>query len=171
MKALSPLRPVSLVALALLAACSHGSLNPPSLAPRAAEAIDPRLPVERALVERPVSAGLRDRLASLLAQARAGEAAYRAALGPAERAAAAAGPARSESWVSAQQALSVLEAARAATPKALGDIDAIAGEAVASKGAIGASDLAAVQAAGEKAGALDNRQRATISRLNARIER
>ena len=168
------MKPPSLLPLAmllLLAGCSHGMLNPPSLAPRAAEAIDPRLPVERALVRRPASAGLRDRLASLLAQARAGEAAYRAALGAAERAAAAAGPARSESWVSAQQTLSALEVARAATPKALGDIDALAGEAVATKGAIGVSDLAAVQAAGEAAGALDKAQRATIARLSARIGR
>lgn len=154
-----------------LTACSHSTLNPPSLAPRAAEAIDPRLPVERALIERPVSGSLHERLARLVAQARAGQATYRAALGPAERAASAAGPSRSESWVSAQQALSALEAARAATPKALADIDAIAGEAVTNKGAIGASDLAAVRSAADEAGALDRTQRATIARLNSRIGR
>ena len=163
--------PVITLLAAALAACSHGAPNPPSLAPRAAEAIDPRLPIERALVERSVGAGLRDQLASLVGQARAGDAAYQAARGPAERAAAAAGPLRSESWVSAQQALSALEAARAATPKAMGDIDAIAGDAVANKGAIGASDFIAVQAAADEAGALDRAQRATIARLNSRIAR
>jgi hypothetical protein len=154
-----------------LAACSHSTLNSPSLAPRAAEAIDPRLPVERALVERPAGAGLREQLATLLSRARAGDAAFHVALGSAERAAAAAGPARSESWVSAQQMLSALEAARAATPKALADIDAVAGEAVAKKGAIGTSDLAAVRGAAEEAGALDRAQRATIARLGSRIGR
>ena len=161
----------TLLLVSTLVACSHSTLNSPSLAPRAAEAIDPRLPVERALVERPVSATLRERLAILSAQARAGDTALHAALGPAERAAAAAGAARSESWVSAQQALSALEVARAATPKALADIDAIAGEAVAKKGAIGASDLTAVRDAAEEAGALDRAQRATIARLNSRIGR
>jgi hypothetical protein len=171
MKVPSLLPLTTLVLVGALAACSHSTLNSPSLAPRAAEAIDPRLPVERALIERPVSESLCQRLARLVAQARAGDGAYRAALGPAERAAAAAGPSRSESWVSAQLALSVLEAARAATPKALADIDAIAGEAVANKGAIGASDLAAVRAAADEAGALDQAQRATIARLSARIGR
>ena len=118
-----------------------------------------------------MGAGLRDQLASLVGQARAGDAAYQAARGPAERAAAAAGPLRSESWISAQQALSALEAARAATLKAMGDIDAIAGDAVANKGAIGASDFIAVQAAADEAGALDRAQRATIARLNSRIAR
>ncbi len=169
MKAPSYLITATLPVIATLAACSHGTLNPPSLAPRAAEAIDPRLPVERALLERAVGADMRDRLAILVGQARAGDATYRTALGPAERAAAAAGPSRSESWISAQQALSALEAARAATPKAMAAIDAIAGDAVANKGAIGASDLAAVRAAADEAGTLDRAQRATIARLSARI--
>jgi hypothetical protein len=171
MKASSHLAVALLPVIASLAACSHGALDPPSLAPRAAEAIDPRLPVERAPVERPVGEGLRNRLANLVGQARAGDASYRAALGTAEHAAAAAGPWHSESWISAQQALSALEAARAATTKAMGDIDAIAGDAVANKGAIGASDLIAVQAAADEAGALDRAQRATIARLSARVGR
>ena len=164
-------RPAVLLVAMLLGACSHSTLNPPSLAPRAGEKIDPRVPVERALIERPMSSGVRERLATLLAQARSGDAAYRAALGPAQRAVAAAGPARSESWISAQVAMSALEAARSPTPAALSAIDAIAGEAVAAKGAIGASDLAAVQAAGAQAGAIDAEQRATIASLNARIAR
>ena len=168
MKSEAPIAPLFATASPAIASISPIAFR---VAARAAEAIDPRLPVARALVERPVGAALRDQLASLVRQARAGDAAYRAALGPAERAAAAAGPSRSESWVSAQQALSALEAARAATPKAMGDIDAIAGDAVANKGAIGASDFAAVQTAADEAGALDRAQRATIARLNSRIAR
>lgn len=163
--------PAALPLLLLLGACSHSTLNPPSVAPRAAEKIDPRVPVERALTERPMSGGARERLASLIAQARSGDAAYRAVLGPAQRAVAAAGPARSESWISAQVAMSAVEAARSPTTAALSAIDAIAGEAVAAKGAIGASDLASVQAAGAEAGAIDAEQRATIASLNARIAR
>jgi hypothetical protein len=75
--------PAVLPVLLLLGACSHSTLNPPSLAPRAAEKIDPRVPVERALIERPMSGGIRERLASLMAQARSGNAAYRAAPGQA----------------------------------------------------------------------------------------
>ncbi|MEG3154495.1 hypothetical protein [Sphingomonas sp. RB1R13] len=165
------LRHIAALPVLLLGACSHTTANSPSLAPRAAEKIDPRVPVERALTERPMSGGVRERLASLIAQARSGDAAYRAALGPAQRAVGAAGPARSESWISAQVAISALEAARSPTPAALSAIDAIAGEAVAAKGAIGASDLAAVQAAGTDAGAIDAEQRATIASLNARIAR
>jgi hypothetical protein len=163
--------PAALPLLLLLGACSHSTLAPPSLAPRAAEKVDPRVPVERALTERPMSGGVQERLASLIVQARSGDVAYRAALGPAQRAVAAAGPARSESWISAQVAMSALEAARSPTTAALGAIDAIAGEAVAAKGAIGASDLAAVQSAGAEAGAIDAEQRATIASLNARIAR
>ncbi|WP_395001518.1 hypothetical protein [Sphingomonas sp.] len=163
--------PVLLVAmlLPLVGACSAPKISPPSLAPRAAEAIDPRLPVERALVERRLSGSVTARIADYLAAARAGEAAFRAMLGPAQRAAAAAGPAQSESWISAQQSLSALEAARAATPMALSDIDALAAAAVKASGGIGTSELAAIQAAAREAAAIDQAQRREIDALNARI--
>ncbi|MDP9163677.1 MAG: hypothetical protein M3N06_06230, partial [Pseudomonadota bacterium] len=63
-----PFLPALLVPLAA-AACSTPRTNPPSLAPRASEAIDPRLPVERPLVVAAVTPGLRGRLAELVAQA------------------------------------------------------------------------------------------------------
>lgn len=163
-----PALPVLLISLAP-AACSAPRIDPPSLGQRAAEAIDPRVPVERALVERPVGATLRQLLAHFLSDARSGEAAFRAALGPAQRAAAAAGPARSESWIAAQQSLSALEAARAATPKALSDIDALAGVDIKARNGIGAEDLAAIEAAAAEAGSLDARQRREIAALNARL--
>ena len=166
----SPALPFAmLIALCTTGGCSSPKLAPPSLAPRAAEAIDPRLPVERALVVRPVTAGLTGRIAELLAEARSGEAAFRSALGPAQRAAAAAGPARSESWIAAQLALSALEAARAPTTRALGDIDALAGADIMARNGIGADDLAAIQQASAEAGALDAAQRAALAALSARI--
>ncbi|MEO6248428.1 MAG: hypothetical protein ABIO85_07585 [Sphingomicrobium sp.] len=164
-------RSLSALALSFTAAagCSAPKISPPSLAPRPSEAIDPRLPVERALVVAPVAVGLRGRLAELLAEARSGEAAFRAALGPAQRAAGAAGPARSEGWIAAQMALSALEAARAPTPRALSEIDALAGADIKAHGGIGAEDLAAVAAAAGEVGALDVAQRQTIGALSARI--
>lgn len=161
----------SLTATVALHGCTASKLTPPSLAPRAAEAIDPRLPVEHALVVRPISAGVGARLAALLGEARSGDAAFRAALGPAQRAAAGAGPARSEGWIAAQEALSATEAARAPTSRALSEIDAIAGAAVVGKGAIGASELAAVQAAADDVAAIDRTQRAAIGELSARLSR
>ena len=162
--------PIAMLLL-LAGACSAPRITPPSLAPRAAEAIDPRLPVERALVERPLRATVRERLAGFVLAARGGEAAFRAALGPAQRAAAAAGPPRSERWIVAQQALSAAEAARAATPKALGDIDALAAGSIAADEGIGASDLAATGAAAAEVGAIDQAQRREIAALSARIGR
>ena len=157
--------------LALLGGCSRGKLTPPSLAPRAAETIDPRLPVEHVIVQRPVDAALRARLSVLLSNARAGEAAFRSALGPAAHAASVAGTPHSEGWITAQELLSALEAARAATPKALSDIDALAGETVKASGGIAAADLAAIQASADEAGALNRHQVAEIATLSARIGR
>ncbi|MEO5640994.1 MAG: hypothetical protein ABIQ98_04420 [Sphingomicrobium sp.] len=162
---------IALAAVVALGGCSASKLTPPSLAPRAAEAIDPRVPVEHAIVQRPIRAGVGARLAALLGEARSGDAAFRAALGPAQRAVSGAGAARSEGWIVAQEAVSATEAARAPTSRALSEIDAIAGEAVAQKGAIGASELAAVQAAADEVGAIDRAQRTAIGELSARLSR
>ena len=50
----------------------------PSLQPRAAEAIDPRVPVERPINDRPITPALAARLAELVSQARAGRGCVRA---------------------------------------------------------------------------------------------
>src|SRR3954468_18521603 len=93
-----------LVAVLTLSACASPGGPYPSLQPRAAEAIDPRVPVERPLNERPVSAALASRLAELVAEAHAGEAAFESAASEAERLAATAGAPQSEGWIAAQQA-------------------------------------------------------------------
>ncbi|HKC03543.1 MAG TPA: hypothetical protein VKC17_09600, partial [Sphingomicrobium sp.] len=85
--------------------CAGPGGPPPSLLPRAAEAIDPRVPVERPLNDRPVNAALAARLAELVSQARAGDAAFGPAAAEAERLAGVSGEARSEAWVAAQEAL------------------------------------------------------------------
>src|SRR4051794_27535896 len=58
--------------LLTLSACAAPGGSYPSLQPRAAEAIDPRVPVIRPVNDRPVTAGLAARLAALVDQARSG---------------------------------------------------------------------------------------------------
>jgi hypothetical protein len=105
----------------LLGACSTPPEGPtPSLAPRAAEAIDPRVPIPSEVQVGPADASLSAHLAALVDQAQAGDSAFQSAVGDAERLAEAAGKQQSESWVVAQQALSAAQAARAPTTRALG---------------------------------------------------
>ncbi|HEX8192828.1 MAG TPA: hypothetical protein VF552_07995 [Allosphingosinicella sp.] len=117
----------ALLATALLAGCApEGEF--PSLALRPIEAEDPR---EEPVRTPPVVASdpaLRARAAELLGQARSGETAFGSAYGRAAAAARAAGAPGSESWVVAQEAISRVEAARAATTRALADLDRLSTE-------------------------------------------
>lgn len=154
---------------ALAAACGQGSLHPPSLAPRAAEAIDPRLPVEHPVVHRAADETLRATLANLVAEARSGDASFEALVGAAQRAVGAAGAAQSEGWISAQVAVSALESARAPVAHSVAAIDALAAERVHANGAIGAGDLAAIEEAGRTVGAIDEREAGLVKALSARL--
>jgi hypothetical protein len=90
----------------------------PSLAQRPAERdVSIEEPVYPT-VDVPSDPGLHARLADLQRQAAEGDRHFAAALGPAEAATARAGPANSESWIEAQQALSRLEAVREPTMRA-----------------------------------------------------
>lgn len=155
--------------VAATAACRAPVSMAPSLAPRAAESIDPRLPVVPSGDVRPADAALVARLQALVAQARAGDQAFRAAAGEAQRLAAAASAPQSESWVVAQQALSAAVAARAPTTRALGDIDALAAQAVATRGGLAPADLAAVQTAAAEVAAIDRRQAETVDAIAGRL--
>src|SRR6476620_3696921 len=106
------MRCTPLVLLIAITACSSPSGPYPSLQPRAAEAIDPRVPVVRPINDRPVTAMLASRLAGLVEQARGGEAAVDAQASAAERLAGAAGAPQGESWIVAQEALTAAIAAR-----------------------------------------------------------
>ena len=79
----------------------------------------------------PVDPALAARLAELVASGESGARTFDALVGQAETLTGAAGPARSESWIVAQQAVSGLEGARAASTRALGNIDGIAAARVA----------------------------------------
>jgi hypothetical protein len=162
--------PISLMLLvAATAGCRTPASTAPSLAPRAGESIDPRVPVESAVDTRPADPALIARLAALVAQAAAGERTFRAAAADAQRLAAGAGAPQSESWVVAQQALSAAVAARAQTTRALGDIDAVAAEALAERGGLAPADLAAIEAAAAEVSALSRRQAETIDSIAARL--
>lgn len=160
---------LSMPVIAALAACTSPGGPPPSLQPRAAEAIDPRVPIVRPVNDRPVDPALASRLAELIRQARAGDAAFRAAIEHAERLAASAGAPRSEGWVAAQQALSAADAAREPTGRALGDIDALGAERLQTQGGLAPNDLAAIRSAGAEVGAIDQRQAERIDAIQRRL--
>ena len=152
-----------------LAACSTPHVTAPSLAPRAAEAIDPRVPVSNPVRSEPVDPALAAHLAALLDQVEAGDAAFRDSAAAAEKLAAAAGAPQSESWIAAQQALSAAHAARGPTTRALGDIDGLAATALATKGGMSAADLAAIRSAAARAADVDKSEAARIDALEARL--
>jgi hypothetical protein len=152
-----------------LAACSTSQGTAPSLAPRAAEAIDPRVPVNNPVRYGPVTAGLAAHLAALLEQAQSGNAAFNDAAASAERAASAAGPPKSESWITAQQALSAAQSARGPTTRALSDIDGLGSTALATKGGLSAADLNAIRSAAARVAEIDRAQAERIRALEARL--
>jgi len=162
------LSPIIAGALAL-AACSSGDGRYPSLAPRAAEAIDPRLPVVRPMNDRPVSASLASQLASLVAQARGGDAAFGPAIANAEQLSSAAGARQSESWIAAQEALSAAVAARKPTAMALSDIDALGANALQQQGGIAPNDLSAIQSAGAEVAKIASEQTDRIDAIQRKL--
>lgn len=166
---MTPRSSLCLMLCALAAGCSMRGGEIPSLAPRAAEQIDPRLPVERPLNDRPVSAGLAARLGVLVAQARSGEAGFEAAIAAARQAAESAGAKESESWIVAQELLSAAVAARAPAAMALSEIDSIGAELLIAQGGLAPADLAAIEGAAAAVGAISRRQAEAIAAVQARL--
>jgi hypothetical protein len=152
-----------------MTACSHAGGPYPSLAPRAAEAIDPRVEVVRPVNDRPAAAALTARLAGLIAQARSGDADFAPAAIAAERLAASAEPRQSESWIAAQEALSAAIAARHPTALAQAEIDSMAAQAIRSQGGIAPNDLAAIEGAADEVKAISARQSARIRAIQQRL--
>ncbi len=163
-------RPAFLLPFLLLSACASGNA-PPSLLPRAAEAIDPRIPVVKPLNDRPVNSELAGRLAELVAKARSSDAAFRPAAEEAQRLAEAAGDPQSESWIIAEQALSRAIATRDLAVRALGDIDALGANRLEAHAGLSPNDLEAIERAGAEVGAIDERQTRTIKAIQARLGR
>ena len=155
--------------VAFLSACAPAAGPFPSLQPRAAEAIDPRVPVIRPINDRPITPALASQLAQLVEQARSGNSAFEAVAARAENLAAAAGGPQSDGWVAAQEALSAAIAARDPTANALGDIDALGATMLQRQGGLAPNDLAAIQSAGAEVAALDQRQADRVKAIQQRL--
>lgn len=163
MKALAPFLALGLIG------CATSTVTEPSLGRRAAESIDPRLPIASEPSAGPVDPALSAQLAALVASGNAGARTFDEKVGQAQSLAAAAGPAQSESWILAQQAVSGLEGARAATTRALADIDAIAAARIQSGTGLTFSDQGAVEAAARELRAVADRQARIIDDLGVRL--
>lgn len=158
-----------LLAMLVLTGCSSAGGPYPSLQPRAAEAIDPRLQPVRPINDRPVAAALAGQLADLVAQARAGESAFEPMVSRAEQLTSAAGPPQSEGWISAQEALSAAIAARSPTATAEADIDAISATAIQKNGGIAPNDLKAIQDAAAEVATIARGQTERIDAMKRRL--
>ena len=168
-----PMRRFRPLALALsIGSCALPNAGPePSLAPRAAEAIDPRVPVPDAMPVGTVDVALASRLAELVGAARAGVQAFDARQAEATRLAASAGGKSSEGWIAAQQALSRLSAQHGVTTNAAADIDALAATRLQQQKFIAPADRAAIAAAAAEVAAISDAQAAVIARLSNQLAR
>ena len=163
---------IPLLMLSALAACAMPDTGPqPSLAPRPAEAIDPRIPIPDEMPAGTVDAALAQRLDALVNDARSGAAGFAARQANAERLAAAAGPSGSESWVAAQQVLSLLVEQHGIATRAAAEIDALAADRLDRNKWINPSEQAAISAAAAEAAAVTSSQAATIQRLGDQLAR
>jgi hypothetical protein len=153
----------------ILSACSVPGGPYPSLRPRAAEAIDPRIPVVKPMNDRPAAASLMARLSALVDQARSGNGGFDTVAAEAERLAASAGAPQSESWIAAEEALTAAIAARRTTAQALADIDEIAATTLQNQRGIAPNDLAAIQNAASEVASIDIRQGARIDAIQKRL--
>ena len=163
------MRNLLLISATLLSACASRGGPYPSLQPRAAERIDPRVPVAKPINNRPASTVLAARLASLVEEARSGDGAFAKAAADAERLAISAGLPRSESWIAAQEALTAAVAARKPTATALTDIDEIGAAALQTHGGIAPNDLAAIGRAAGEVAELDQVQANRIKAIQLRL--
>ena len=159
------------VAFFLAASCSTATMQEPSLAPRAAEAIDPRLPIPDTMPVGPVDSALAVRLGELVGAARGGVPAFEAQEAEATRLASAAGPMASESWIAAQQALSILIERYGTTTRAAADIDALAANRLEGQRWIRPADQQAIAAAAAEVAAISGSQAASIERLKGQLAR
>ena len=163
------MRPFPLLLAAAVSGCVLPASQGPSLAPRAAEAIDPRVPVPEPEPSTVVDPALAAQLSAIVAQADAGDRQFQAAAPAARQASASAGARGSESWVAAQQALSALVATRGPVTRALADIDALAASRLERLGGIAAADMRAIQSAASRVAQIDRREAALIDQLQAQL--
>ncbi len=161
--------PLLLLTAIAMSACSTTGGPYPSLRPRSAEAIDPRIQPVRPINDRPVTPALAAQLGALVDQARAGDTAFGPAAAEAERLAAIAGAPQSESWIAAQEALSAAIAARKPTALAQADIDALGAAALQKQGGIAPNDFEALNTAASEVLEIARGQTDRISSIQNRL--
>ena len=159
--------PAASAALLLLAGCAAPGPFP-SLAPREVERVYAAGDPLQSAPEAPDRAGLVERIAGFAAAANDNDSAFRQALAAAQPLAARAGAAGSESWISAQQAISRVEAARAATGRALADLDQFTLEQ-ARQGPLSEGDYRRLTEAAASLQAVAARQQEAVDRLRAAV--
>ena len=152
--------PVPFAAMMLAGCVSQGPF--PSLAPREGEELAIEEPVRQAPVV-PADAALRARIAALLDEVRQGARTFDADFAGAERVAARAGAAGSDSWIDAQQAISRLEAARGRTSAAVAELHQL--DLARAALPTGAADQEALEAAIAEADRTAANQQARMDRL------
>ena len=158
---------LALAAALLAAAACAPSDGFPSLAERPAERdVSIAAPV-RPAVEVPSDPAVHVRIAQLERQASEGDRGFEAALGAVAASIGVAGPAGSDSWVEAQQALSRLEAVRGPTTTALAELDALAiGRAEVPTNS---EDFAAIHAAIGRVEGIAESQQQRLDQLRAQL--
>ena len=161
-----------MILILLVGACSSAGTGPePSLAPRAAEAIDPRVPIPDTVPSGTADAALVSRLDELVGVARSAAPQFDARLSNADRLASAAGPVASEGWVVAQQSLSLLIEQYGVTTRAAAEVDALAAARLGSQRWIRPADQQAISTAAAEIAAIGEPQVAAIARLQDQLAR
>lgn len=163
------MRTILLLTLSLTTtACAAPGIYP-SLAPRASEGVDPRVPLDAT----PSAGTLDPRTAAGLADAvdaaRGAVAKFNQLARVAEALTGVAGLRQSESWIAAQQALSALGAQHGVTTSAAAAIDALAADRIGETRWLTPATRAAIEAAAAEVGAINDRQSAIIDQIGARL--
>ena len=156
-------------ALVTLSAACAAPRDYPSLAPRGAETIDPRVPIMATPSPGTVDPRLGAALAAAVAQARAGVGEFERLSDAADALSRGAGSAQSERWIAAQQALSALVAQHGVTTRAAADIDAIAADRVDATRWLVPATRAAIEQAAAEVESINAAQTQTIDRIAARL--
>ena len=159
-------------AAASITACARPDIGPePSLAPRAAEAIDPRVAIPSEVPMGSVDPALASRLAALVGEAHAAAPAFSTLRAESERLAAAAGPGQSESWIAAQIALSRLVGQQGVTARIAADIDEIATRQIKEQRWIAPANREAIAAAAADVWAISDAQSNGIQQIREQLAR
>lgn len=159
-----------ILALAPLAACATSG-TVPSLAARPAEAVDPRVPVNRPIEAGAVDPQLASLLATAVARALGSQTEFDRRAAEAQGLAPQAGPVGSESWIAAQAALSRLIEQQGVAVNAAADVDGYAGERLNSQRWLSPTNQQAIADTAAQIATITAAQAAVIDGLTTQLAR